>query len=224
MPAGILSTALPLTVLTSILPPMHASVNFMGISQYKSLPFLSKKESSATCITMYKSPHGPPSGPALPAPVFLRRVPVLTPAGTLIFSSKRSRTNPVPPQLLQGFSIILPVPPHLGHVCVKRIKPFEDVTCPRPLQVGHVFFSDPGSAPEPLQVLQCTSLLYFTVFSTPLTASCKVISRSKRKSSPATGSLDALPDEKPPPKNWSNMPPPEDTPPPNISLNKSKGS
>src|SRR5471030_1977378 len=116
--------------------------------------------------------------PASPLPEERRREPVSTPGGILTLSFVFFATRPSPRHTVQGFSIFVPVPLHVGHVCVNVMIPPERRICPAPRHVGHVTRREPGSAPEPLQRSQAIALRNEISFSTPRAASSSVISRS----------------------------------------------
>ena len=109
--------AFPSSVGTSISEPKVACKKLIGTSQSRSSPSRSKISCSLTCNTQYKSPADPPQEPASPLPVDLSRAPESTPAGTRIVILLDFLIRPSPRHSLQGLSIVLPVPLHVGHVC-----------------------------------------------------------------------------------------------------------
>jgi hypothetical protein len=61
---------------------------------------------------------------------------------------------PVPPQSLQGCSMMYPSPPQVWQVEATEKNPWLWRTCPEPEQAGQTFFPEPLAAPEPLQLGQ----------------------------------------------------------------------
>ncbi len=92
--------------------------------------------------------------------------------------------RPSPPHSLQGFSTIWPVPRQRGQVWETWKKPREEMTWPRPPQVGQLDAREPGSAPLPAQRPHPSSLVISISFSQPAAASSRRIWRSYRRSLP----------------------------------------
>src|SRR5659263_730739 len=69
-----------------------------------------------TCITIIKSPGGPPRTPTEPSPAFRMCNPEYAPSGTLIGTVFVDLTLPVPLQCLHLVSNILPSPLSLIHI------------------------------------------------------------------------------------------------------------
>ena len=104
------------------------------------------------------------------------------PAGIVTRSVRLRSVRPSPLQVWQGVSTILPSPWQRGQAFTLTIWPSivwrTERTSPRPLQVGQVIGSVPGSAPLPPHVSQAPRTVNSISFSVPLTASSKVIRRS----------------------------------------------
>src|SRR3712207_9201290 len=92
---------------------------------YISKPLLSNTLCEATLMFIYKSPLGPPFFPGSPCPLKGNTFPVSTPAGILTLIFLFFLTVPLPWQVVQGSSIIFPLPPHLSHVLVLTKLPSE---------------------------------------------------------------------------------------------------
>src|SRR3954463_14209199 len=84
--------------------------------------------------------------------------------------------------------MIFPSPRQRGQAFTLTIWPSivwrTDRTSPRPLQVGQVLGSVPGSAPFPPHVSQAPRTVNSSSFSVPLTASSELIRRSYRRADP----------------------------------------
>jgi len=78
--------------------------------QCRSLPRRVYDSCGLTTTSTYRSPAGPPPGPTSPSPASWIRVPVSTPAGTLIRRLRRVRTRPSPEHSKQGFAMTVPYP------------------------------------------------------------------------------------------------------------------
>src|SRR5881397_3614741 len=109
----------------------------------------------------YKSPGRPPWD-AFPSPLSLRFWPSSAPGGILTCNFFLALSSPVPLQVLQGRSIIVPSPLHLGQVVIwtNWAKPVRRIfwTRPCPLHSLQVFRPLPACAPVPLQVRHSESL------------------------------------------------------------------
>src|SRR5215217_2116019 len=124
VPAGNLSFTVPPPGFgTSISAPRAASAKLTGTSIRKSSPRRSKSGCSATCVTTYRSPRGPPFFPALPLPGTRIFIPSLAPAGIFTVTDLFLRSRPLPEHPAHGFSTIVPSPPHRPHGCDKAKKP-----------------------------------------------------------------------------------------------------
>src|SRR5579883_3132536 len=118
-------------------------------------PMRLKNGCSVTFTTTYKSPGGPPNGPASPFPGMRIRDPVLTPAGNSTSTVSVAATRPSPPHSLQEL-INRPDPPHSAQVTVNCRWPFDRVVLPVPLQVPHAVSREPGVCPVPPQMPQAS--------------------------------------------------------------------
>src|ERR687893_52841 len=113
VPAGNLSFTVPPPGRgASISAPSAASTKLTGTSTRKSSPRRSKTECSATRVNTYRSPGGPPFFPALPLPGTRIFIPSLAPAGIFTVTDLFLRKRPLPEHPAQGFSTIVPSPPH----------------------------------------------------------------------------------------------------------------
>src|SRR5687767_5987612 len=133
------------------------------------------------------------------------------PAGTSTVIVETSTIRPSPRHLRHGFSMIEPVPLHLGQGPMLTNWPNSDErtwrTRPWPPQVAHVDLP-PFWAPLPSQVSQVTWRLTWIVFLTPVaTSSSDSLSRTRR-SLPRR----IAPSPPPPPPNRSSKPPPPPPP------------
>src|SRR5690625_1814393 len=106
------------------------------------------------------------------------RVPVATPAGTLIFKLRRERTRPSPEHSVHGSGITVPKPWQAEHWAVVITCPRNERatrwTVPRPPHTSQVRGSVPGAQQEPSQTLQTTAVSTVTSSSVPKTASDKI--------------------------------------------------
>ncbi len=96
------------------------------------------------------------------------RVPSSTPAGILTESVRSRVTRPEPPHFSQGFSIVWPRPPQLGHVRSMAKKPCWARTRPCPAQVLQIAGFEPALAPEPAQPSQVAKVGSLIVAVLPL--------------------------------------------------------
>src|SRR5512139_2157622 len=100
------------------------------------------------------------------------------PSGILTVMVRRLLTTPAPWQLLQGESIICPLPLHTGQgtTCTNIVKPpfLMFWTFPAPLHLVQVFGDVPGLAPDPLHTSHFSVLGNCISFSVPLAASSSV--------------------------------------------------
>mmetsp|Transcript_28654 Transcript_28654/g.42426 ORF Transcript_28654/g.42426 Transcript_28654/m.42426 type:complete len:213 (-) Transcript_28654:534-1172(-) len=167
---------------------------------------------------MYKSPAGPPLGPASPSPLTRSLLPSSTPGGMVTLICFVFCVKPCPEQVPQYSSTFWPVPLQVAHVCcVWKLPRGVLVTCivtPEPLHTGQVLTELPGLIPSPLQVSHVSKCRIRTFSSPPKMAVLKSISRSNRKSSPAMGPRVRPPrapaprgPAPPPPKKLSKMSP-----------------
>ncbi len=130
----------------------------------------------------YRSPDGPPRGPASPCPSIAIRWPLSIPAGMLTWSRRSSRSLPSPLQAWHGVETTRPSPLQRGQAVMFTIWP--RIVCetrrrsPVPLHSGHRSGSLPGSAPEPAQVGHVTRVGNRISRVTPVTASARVMVRS----------------------------------------------
>mmetsp|Transcript_36843 Transcript_36843/g.78600 ORF Transcript_36843/g.78600 Transcript_36843/m.78600 type:complete len:246 (-) Transcript_36843:429-1166(-) len=156
-----------------------------------SIPSRRKRGSASTLRKTYKSPDGPPLGPASPSPRMRSLLPSCTPGGMFTFSFFERFNTPLPSHEPQYFSTTVPVPPHVGHLdccCIRpRIVLTTCTTTPLPPHVLHVLTEAPGATPEPEHVSHVTSWLMRIFFCPPKSAVWKSISRSNRRSSPGMG-------------------------------------
>src|SRR3954463_8116200 len=110
------------------------------------------------------------------------REPSLTPAGVFTREGFLSRRRPWPPQVGQGSSITVPLPPQREHGRVMENTPWPCASTPRPLQTGHTLGVVPGRAPLPRQVVQALCVATVTGTWAPSMACSKdsvtVVSRS----------------------------------------------
>src|SRR3972149_3159748 len=104
------------------------------------------------------------------------------PTGIFTVMVRRFFTSPEPWQFLQGESMILPCPLHVGQgVPWTYMAKLLFLMCwilPAPLHRGQVRGDVPGLAPEPPQTSHLSVLGTGISFSVPLAASSSVISRS----------------------------------------------
>jgi len=128
------------------------------------------------------------------------------------------RSKPEPPHFLHGFSIMVPEPPQRRQVLAMEKKPVFCLTCPVPLQSGHIFLPPPPALPVPLHSVQCSSREYCISILLPYTASVNSICKSYRRFAPRAGPL--LRDE--PRLDELNPLNPPKLPPPNKLSNKSE--
>ena len=137
------------------------------------------------------------------------------------FTVFRLRICPVPPQLLQGEEMVLPLPPHRGQGPVVANTPMGVCrrcwTAPEPPQLEQVSGLVPGAAPEPLQSGHCSTRSRVTSFSQPKAASSKAMVSPVRRLSPRWGPVRDRAPPKPPPKKLPKMSPrsPKSKPPSN---------
>mmetsp|Transcript_3557 Transcript_3557/g.5380 ORF Transcript_3557/g.5380 Transcript_3557/m.5380 type:complete len:220 (+) Transcript_3557:383-1042(+) len=161
---------------------------------------------------MYKSPEGPPLGPASPSPLTRNLFPFSTPGGIVTLICLVLETIPCPLQVPQYSSTFCPVPRHEGQVCwVWKLPKGVRVTCmvtPIPLQVPQVETLAPGLTPLPSQVSHFSKCLIRTFSSPPKMAVLKSMSKSNLKSSPATGPRVRAPCLPPWPPGLPPPPPP----------------
>mmetsp|Transcript_24806 Transcript_24806/g.72706 ORF Transcript_24806/g.72706 Transcript_24806/m.72706 type:complete len:262 (+) Transcript_24806:621-1406(+) len=177
-----------------------------------SMPSLRKRGSAVTLRKTYRSPDGPPLGPASPSPRTRSRLPSSTPGGIVIVICLLFFCTPLPSHVPQYFSTTLPEPPHVGHracCCIlPRIVCTVCVITPRPPHCGHVVTDAPGATPLPVHVPQVSRCVMRIFFWPPKRAVLKSISRSNRRSSPCVGPLRrAPPPPCCPPKKDSKMSP-----------------
>merc|ERR1719238_714550 len=103
------------------------------------MPSRRKRGSGATERKTYRSPAGPPFGPASPSLRTRRRLPSSTPGGIVIVSCFDFLLVPLPSHEPQYFSTTVPVPPHVGQrpcCCMRpRIVLTVVTTTPRPPHV-----------------------------------------------------------------------------------------
>ena len=92
------------------LAPNTAWLKVIGASQNTSLPSRRNSSWGCTITVISRSPAGPPFFPALPCPRREMVCPWSIPAGMLTLMVLRLRTAPEPPQSVQGWWMILPVP------------------------------------------------------------------------------------------------------------------
>src|SRR5262245_50753267 len=107
-------------------------------------PSLLKNGCSATLITTYKSPAGPPNRPASPLPGKRTRDPVESPDGRSIPSISVRETRPSPLHPRQGV-IERPVPPQSEQVTENCRCPLFRVVLPAPAQPPQAVSLEPGS-------------------------------------------------------------------------------
>ena len=98
------------------------------------------------------------------------------PAGILTSSVLCFWIRPLPPQVVQGSGMILPLPWQCGQVCWMLKKPWRRCTVPEPWQVVQVLALVPGLAPLPWQVSQSSQDGMRICASLPRAASSSVIS------------------------------------------------
>mmetsp|Transcript_9827 Transcript_9827/g.19943 ORF Transcript_9827/g.19943 Transcript_9827/m.19943 type:complete len:215 (+) Transcript_9827:1002-1646(+) len=156
-----------------------------------SAPSRLKSLEGFTVKNTYRSPGGPPLGPASPSLRMRRRLPLSTPGGMVIMSCFAFWFRPRPEHDPQYSSMICPVPWHVGHaICCCSMPNGVRATCvttPDPPQFPHVRGCVPGFMPEPSHVSQ-VSKCEIRIFSSPPKMAClKSISRSSLKSSPCCG-------------------------------------
>ena len=163
---------------------------------------------------MSRSPAGPPFLPAPPWPRRDTAWPLSMPAGMVTVMRRCLRTLPVPPQLLQGWWMILPLPPHLGQVVVvakvKAPPPRWMRIWPLPWQSGQISAVVPGAQPVPWHSSQGSVRVRFSSFSQPKAASSKEMVTEARRVSPFMGPVRwrlEPPPPKPPPKKEPKMSP-----------------
>src|SRR5215204_4637531 len=101
-------------------------------------------------------------------------MPSFAPAGILTLTCLFLRTLPLPPQTEQGFSMILPSPPHLEHGVESAKNPWSRLCTPLPPHSGHVCGDVPGAAPVPLHWPHASSTGTATRVVTPFRASLKL--------------------------------------------------
>src|SRR5215211_7368443 len=101
-------------------------------------------------------------------------MPSFAPAGILTLTCLLLRTLPLPPHTLQGFSMILPSPPHLEHGVESAKNPWSRLCTPLPPHSGHVTGVVPGAAPVPLHSPHASSTGTPTRVVTPFNASLKL--------------------------------------------------
>src|SRR5215217_4382427 len=158
VPAGNLSFTVPPPGFgTSISAPKAASTKLTGTSIKKSSPRRSKSGCSATCVTTYRSPGGPPWFPALPRPGTRIFIPSLVPDGIFTVTCLLFFNLPAPSQAEQGSSITVPSPPHRPHASDRAKKPWSRLLSPRPEHSGHTRGAVPGAAPVPLHLSHASS-------------------------------------------------------------------
>mmetsp|Transcript_34692 Transcript_34692/g.56164 ORF Transcript_34692/g.56164 Transcript_34692/m.56164 type:complete len:85 (+) Transcript_34692:348-602(+) len=78
-------------------------------------PSLLNCGSARTFTYTYKSPGGPPLGPASPSLLIRNLLPLSTPAGIPTLSFLLALILPAPEQAVQEDSIISPSPSQVGH-------------------------------------------------------------------------------------------------------------
>ncbi len=106
--------------------PSAAAVIGTVTVQCRSLSWRVNVSCSATRISTYRSPAGPPPGPTSPCSVSWTRVPVSTPAGILTVRVRRERTRPSPEHSRHGSGMIEPKPRQAAHGRSVRISPRND--------------------------------------------------------------------------------------------------
>mmetsp|Transcript_79808 Transcript_79808/g.158594 ORF Transcript_79808/g.158594 Transcript_79808/m.158594 type:complete len:205 (-) Transcript_79808:429-1043(-) len=172
-----------------------------------------KRGSDVTERNTYKSPAGPPLGPASPSLRTRNRLPSSTPGGMVIVSCLDFLLVPWPSQEPQYFSTTVPVPWHVGQraCCCMRPRMVFIVcsTTPRPPHVEQVFTDEPGATPEPVQTPHVSRCVMRIFLEPPKRAVWKSICKSKRKSSPCVGPDRRRPPPGPPwpPKKLSKISP-----------------
>src|SRR5829696_894090 len=172
VPAGNLSFTVPPPGRgTSISAPRAASTKLTGTSTRKSSPRRSKTGCSATRVTTYRFPGGPPFFPALPLSGTRIFIPSLAPAGIFTVTGLFLRNRPLPEHPEHRFSTIVPSPPHRPHGCDKAKKPCSRLLIPRPERSGHIRRAVPGAAPVPRHLLHSSSTGAATRVVTPSSAS-----------------------------------------------------
>mmetsp|Transcript_23635 Transcript_23635/g.75665 ORF Transcript_23635/g.75665 Transcript_23635/m.75665 type:complete len:452 (-) Transcript_23635:338-1693(-) len=215
VPAGsATSTGEPSTVSILRVEPRMASRYETLTSEKMSIPSRRKPLLGETERKTYRSPEGPPFGPASPSPRTRSRLPFSTPGGIVTVSCLERLFVPRPSHEPQYFSTTEPEPPQVGQrdcCCIlPRMVLTVCITTPRPPQVVQVVTDAPGATPEPAHVAHASSCVMRIFFSPPKRAVLKSSSRSKRRSSPCVGRFwRARPPPPPgePPKKDSKMSP-----------------
>src|SRR5690242_5638825 len=110
VPGGTRRRLLPCSVGTSTSAPRIASGIVSGTSTSRLSPLRLNTGLSLTWVITNRSPAGPPLRPASPLPASRTREPSRTPAGMLTRYFLTVRTAPVPEHVVQGSSMIAPVP------------------------------------------------------------------------------------------------------------------
>src|SRR3954471_15041996 len=144
----------PFSVGTSMSGPRIASTIVTGTSASTLSPLRLKTRASVTGVIQWRSPGGPPLRPGSPLPASRTRLPSRTPAGIVTRYFFTVLREPVPPQVGQGSSITVPLPPQREQGWEIENRPCEEASTPRPWQAGQIDGAVPGLAPEPWQVTQ----------------------------------------------------------------------
>mmetsp|Transcript_34007 Transcript_34007/g.84756 ORF Transcript_34007/g.84756 Transcript_34007/m.84756 type:complete len:262 (+) Transcript_34007:766-1551(+) len=176
-----------------------------------SIPSRRKRGSAGTRRKTYKSPAGPPLGPASPSPRTRSLLPSSTPGGILILICLLRFCTPFPSHPPQYFSTTLPAPPQVGHrTCCCILPRMVFTTCvvtPLPPHVPQVLTEAPGATPLPVHVPHVSRCVIRIFFCPPKRAVEKSTSMSKRRSSPCVGPRRRAPPPACPPKNDSKISP-----------------
>src|SRR5271166_123877 len=123
VPAGSSMLAEPSSVGTSRVAPSAANGAATSSTVIRSSPSRTKRGSSRTRTSTYRSPGGAPASPAWPLPASRMRCPSAIPAGTSTWSSRARASRPRPPHSLQGLLAIRPSPWQTSHGIVRTIWP-----------------------------------------------------------------------------------------------------
>ena len=127
---------------------MTAWAKVMGASQNTSTPSRRNTSSGCTITVISRSPALPPFLPALPCPRREMVWPWSIPAGMVTLMVLRLRTRPCPPQSVQGWWMMRPVPRHFWQGRLLANTPMGvrccTCTCPLPRQSGHISGVVPG--------------------------------------------------------------------------------
>ena len=135
---------------------------------------------------MYRSPAGPPRGPALPFPGTRRRAPSATPAGTCTLICSVTASVPSARQAVQGRCRCRPEPSHAAQAFENTMWPRRHCVAPLPWHGAHLR-SAARRMPLPAHAAQASSRVTVNCRTAPRSDSSKASVISPCRSPPASG-------------------------------------